>query len=157
MDVHKLLLRLRAGEVEAIDGDRIGVFASSGSGPVALSLLQTDASVRCAALLYAYTFDVEGSTGVADAAKRFGFANPGGAAGDLRDDVPLFIARAGRDETLHLNEALDAFVTTAVSRNMPIAFTNQASAPHAFDLLDDSSATRFVIRQVIEFFESQLA
>ena len=57
--------------------------------------------------------------------------------GIWRVDVPLFVARAGRDEMPRLNETLDAFLTKAVARNLPITFANHPTGPHAFDLFDD--------------------
>src|SRR5437773_7130935 len=57
---------------------------------------------------------------------------------DLPDDVPLFIARAGRDEMPGLNETLDRFAAKALDRNLPITMVNHANGPHAFDLVDDS-------------------
>lgn len=51
--VNDLLQRIRDGAIDGIRGDRIGVLASSGSGPVAMSLLRRDAAVPilCAAFL----------------------------------------------------------------------------------------------------------
>jgi len=78
------------------------VWACSGNVPTALSVLMQDAPdhLKCAVLCYGYMFDSDGSTAVADAARRWGFVNPcaGKSADDLRRDIPLFIARAGQDQ-----------------------------------------------------------
>ena len=60
--------------------------------------------------------DFSGSTGVADAAKQFGFVNAcgGKSVADLPHDLPLFIARAGQDRMPGLNPALDDFVLNAL-------------------------------------------
>jgi hypothetical protein len=143
-----------------LDAQRIGLWSSSGNVPVALSALMRDSPerVQCAALLYGCILDLDGHTGIADAATLFGFANPvaGRAFDDVRPDVPLFIARAGRDQTPGLNDALDRFVARAVAGNLPLTFVNHATGVHAFDLFDDSEATREVIRQGLRFLQFTL-
>ena len=125
---------------------RVGLLASSGHAPLALWLM-TQRAASCAALLYGYTFDVP------EAARAFGFANPaeGMSVADLPADVPLFVARAGRDEMPGLNETLDRFVAGAIARNLPLTFMNHPDAPHVFDLLHDSAATRAIVRGCLGF------
>ena len=45
----------------------------------------------------------------------------------------------------------------AVRDNRPVTFVNHATGPHAFDVMDDSRATRDVIRQVLGFLKSHLS
>ncbi len=143
-----------------IDAERIGIWASSGNVPLALSALLKSAQIRpsCAAFLYGYMLDLEASTGVADAAKTFGFANPcaGKSVEDLAGDIPLFIARAGRDETPGLNESLDRFVGHALGVNLPLTVVNLPDAPHAFDLVSDGATTRDAVGQVLGFLRTTL-
>lgn len=141
-----------------IDENRIGVWACSGNVPNALSVLMRGVTVRCAALCYGFMLDLAGATGVADAAGRFWFANPsaGKSVDDLPHELPLFLARAGRDETPGLNDSLDRFLAAALARNLPVTFVNHPAAPHAFDLLDDSDTSRDVIRQILAFLRFQL-
>ena len=159
-DLHTLLRYLGSeGASLGLDGSRLGVWASSGNVPIALSLLRDgDIPLRCAALCYGYTLDVPGSSSVADAAAKFGFANPGaGTSIDaLRRDVPLFLARAGRDEMPGLNEALDRFVLAALERDLPLTLVSYASAPHAFDLVRDTAESREIVRQVLAFLRLHL-
>jgi acetyl esterase/lipase len=160
-DVHTLLHHLGAnGASLGIDGARIGLWASSGNVPLALSLLLAteDTPPKCAALCYGYMMDLGASTGVADAARTFGFANPcaGKSVGDLRQDIPLFLARAGSDEMPRLNETLDRFVVEALARDLPLTLANLASAPHAFDLFHDTAASRETIRQILAFLRFHL-
>jgi dienelactone hydrolase/predicted ester cyclase len=160
-DLHALLDHVRReGDTLGIDGSRIGVWASSGNAPLAMSLLtgEARATVACAALCYGYLLDLDGRSSVADAARTFGFVNPaaGKSVDDLPDHLPLFIARAGRDELPGLNDTIDRFVANALARNRPLAVVNHATAPHAFDLFDDSEATRSVIRQVLAFLRYHL-
>lgn len=98
------------------------------------------------------TLDLEGST-VADAAGTYGFVNA--AAGmpitELPHNVPLFIARAGRDENPGLNDALDRFAAAVVAHNLPVTIVNHATAGHAFEVNDNSPVTEFIIGQMLAF------
>jgi hypothetical protein len=106
---------------------------------------------RAAALLYGYMLDVP------PAAEQFGIGAP--ARGRPIEDLPrlpLLVVRAGQDQTPHLNASLDAFVTAALARDLPLTVINQAGAPHSFDLFDDSEASRSTIRAVLRFLRDQL-
>lgn len=159
-DLRELLshLRLHAEEL-GIDETRMGLWACSGNVPNALSVLMQPGNeyVKCAVLLYGLMLDLDGSTNVAQAAQMFGFANPaaGKSVDDLPAELPLFIARAGQDNP-QLNETIDRFLAQAVSRNLPVTFANHHSAPHFFDVMDDSDASRQIIRQVLEFMQFHL-
>lgn len=158
-DVHAALNHVRHyGEQLGVDPARIGVWASSGHVPMALSLLLKHKELRCAALLYGYMLDWPGSTLVADTLKTWGFANPaaGKSIADLRSDIPLFIARAGREQFPNLNAALDRFVSDGLARNMPLTVCNHPGGAHAFDILEDSDAARDAIRMCLAFLASNL-
>jgi acetyl esterase/lipase len=159
-DAQRVLRHLRDHHVSlGIDVDKIGIWACSGNGPNALALLTTSQPrVARAALLYAYTLDDEESTFVADAAAQFRFVTPlvGQSPRDLRRDVPLLVARAGRDEMPHLNDALDAFAARALQTNLPLELVNLPEAPHAFDIQEANPTSRYGIARVIEFFARML-
>ena len=144
-----------------VDGDRMGLWACSGHVPAALSLLAHPERdyLKCAAFCYGYLLDLDDSTAVTDAARQYGFSYPCSKRtfGDLPRDTPLFVARAGRDESPGLNAALDSFLAASVHDNRPVTFVNHAAGPHAFDIADDSSATRDVIRQVLGFLKFHLS
>ncbi len=144
-----------------IDENRIGLWACSGSVPNALSLLMQHGRdcLTCAVLCYGYTLDDDGSTRIADAAKQFGFVNPcvDKSVADLPRDLPLFIARAGQDQMPGLNAALDRFVYTALTCNLPLTCVNHSDGPHAFDLFDDGEVSREVIRRILQFMRFHLA
>ena len=149
-ELHALLAHLATHAADlGIDANRIAIWASSGNGPLAVSLLMTDAPVRLerAVLCYPYTLDVppEGQA--------FGFANPasGKAIDELSTGIPLLIVRAGADAIPRLNETLDRFVAGALARDLPLTLINNPGAPHAFDLTEDSEATRTVVRAVLTF------
>lgn len=160
-DVHALLRYVRQNAAAlGIDETRLGVWASSGNVPLALSILMQKGMdyVKCAVLCYGYTLDLEGATGVAEAAKMFGFVNAcaGKTVDDLPQNLPMFIARAGQDELPHLNETLDCFLSKALARNLPVTFVNLPDAPHAFDLLHDSETSREIVRQMLAFMQFHL-
>jgi hypothetical protein len=113
---------------------------------------------KCGVLCYGYTLDLDGSTIVADAARQWGFLTPcaGKSVGDLSRDIPLFVARAGQDQTPGLNDALDRFLGQALTSNLPITFVNHAVAPHAFDLFHDSEMSREIVRRILAFLQFHL-
>jgi hypothetical protein len=162
-DLDALLAHLRkhAGSL-GIDSDRLAIWGASGNVPLALSVLMNRAShhlrFRAAVLCCGFMFDWPGSTAVADAASSYGFVNPctGRSVADLPDDLPLFVARAGRDQFAHLNETLDRFVVDAVSRNLPVTLVNHASGPHAFDLFDPGDTSREIVRSILAFLQFHL-
>lgn len=160
-DLHALLRHVRENAAAlGVDESRIGVWACSGNVPNALSLLMGEQRdrLRCAVLCYGYMLDLAGSTAVAEASKSFGFANPcaGKTVDDLAEDVPLFIAKAARDEMPGLNGTIDRFMGEALTRNLPVTFVNHPSGPHAFDLMHDSATSREIIRQILAFMQFHL-
>jgi acetyl esterase/lipase len=167
-DLEALLQHLRQNAASlGIDERRIGVWACSGNVPLALAALMTHATntrgadgsgLRCAALLYGYMLDLDRATGVADAAQMFRFTNPnaGRSMDDLPQDLPLFIVRAGQEQFAGLNDSIDRFVAKAIAGNRPITVVNHAAGVHSFDLLQDSEASREIIRQALGFMRSHL-
>lgn len=160
-DLEALLRHVRANAaLLEIDETRIGLWAASGNVPLALRALMQSRHelLRCAVLCYGYMLDLDASTGVADAAATFRFvdAAAGASVDDLPRDMPLFVARAGRDEMPRLNEGLDRFVAHALARNLPISLVNHPTGAHAFDLHDDSQTTRNVIEQILAFLRGRL-
>lgn len=144
-----------------VDRDRLALWAGSGNTPVALSaLMRKDADYfKCAVIFYGYTLDLADSTHVARASRAWGFANPsaGKSVEDLPTDVPLFVARAGRDAMAGLNESLDLFAAAALRRNLPLTLANLPEAPHAFDLFDDAPGARAVVAQSLDFMRFHLS
>ena len=158
-DVHDVVAYLRGNAASlGIDRHRMGVYASSANVPVALSLLMRDADFRCAALLYGFTFDVDGSTVFAEASRQYGFVNATASRSidELPPGVPLFVLRAGLEQFPGVNAGLDQFAARALARNLPVTFVNHATGPHAADMDDDTDATRRIIRQVLHFLRLHL-
>lgn len=160
-DVYALLRYVRQNaEALGIDETRIGVWACSGHVPNALSVLMQEGpdAFKCAALCYGITLDLDGFTHVAEMSATLRFVTP--AAGrpveDLPRDVPLFLARAGRDEFPHLNETMDRFLAKALAANLPVTLVNHPEGPHGFDFAEDSEASRAIVRQILGFLRFHL-
>ncbi len=158
-DIETLLCYLRSHAVELnLDATRIGIYSSSGNVPVALSVALTS-NIQCAVLCYGFMFDLDGSTAVSGAASQFHFANPsaGRTVDDLPRDTSLLLVRAGHEQFAGLNQSIDNFISHALRLNLPVALINHSTGPHAFDLFDDSAASRNVIRAILAFFQSCLS
>lgn len=160
-DTTKLLRYVRENAASlGIDENRIGLFASSGNVPLALSFLMQEEKeyLKCAVLCYGYMLDHAGADFVAEAAATWKFVNPcaGRNLNDLSPDIPLFLTRAGRDQMPHLNDTIDHFLAEAVVHNLPVTFVNHHDAPHAFDLFHDCANTRTIIKQILAFMQSHL-
>jgi len=158
-DVHALLqhLRANAGDLD-LDAARIGLFAASGSGAVALSASMRDPQLRCAALLCPYTMDLDGATAVADMGREYGFVDAcaGKTVDDLPAGVPMLFVRAGEDWGPGLNDALDKVIGRSLARNLPLTVVNHATGAHGFDLDEDTVLSRAIVQQVLTFLQVQL-
>jgi len=126
--------------------------------PNALALLghATPLAVRCAVLCYGYMVDGDGATTVADAGRQFGFVVPEIAVDQIPPHVSVLIARAGADATPGLNDSIDRFLRRAESQGLEVGMIEHSTGPHAFDVMDDSDASRSVIRRVLGFLREQL-
>jgi dienelactone hydrolase len=152
-------VREHAAEL-GIDGERLALWGLSGNGPLALAALALAprGSFQCAMFSCAYLVDLDGATHIAEAAKQWGFTNPGGfGVEDLPADLPILVARAGQEQDPGLNHAADRFVAAMLAANRPISCVNFAAAPHAFEIFHDTLETREVIRQMMRFARFHLA
>jgi hypothetical protein len=161
-DVQSVLHHVREHAASlGIDETRLGVWAGSGNVPLALWLMMQKErrDVKCAVLCCGFMLDVPGSTTVAEMQKNYRFANPaeGKSVDDVRDDLPMLLVRAGRDQFPGINESIDSFVSGALRRNLPVRVINHADAPHAFDLFHDSDASREIIREILRFMQFHLS
>lgn len=158
-DVHAVLAAVREhGPALGVDTSRLGLWSCSGNTPNALAAVASNPDLKCAVHCYGYLMDLAGSTNVADASATFGFVNP--LAGRPLEDVPFvptLLVRAGNDETPGLNACMDRFFAESLERDRSIGLINHAGAPHAFDLLDDTDASRAVITDVLSFLEARLS
>ncbi|MEZ4453940.1 MAG: hypothetical protein R3B09_31070 [Nannocystaceae bacterium] len=160
-DLRALLAGLRRGaEPLGIDGDRLGLWASSGNAPVALAaVIERPPGLRAAALLYGFLLDLEGEAAVAEASRQFGFVDAcaGRSLAELPRETPLLLVRAGGDATPGLLGALDRLVVAGLAADLPLTICNCPGAAHAFDLADGGAASIAAIRQVVDFLAARLA
>jgi dienelactone hydrolase len=107
----------------------IAVYAGSGNVSTALPLVEDPAQTGIAAAVMYY--------GAADVAH-------------FRLDLPLLYVRAGLDRP-PVNEAIAALSVKAVAQNAPVTLVNYAGGHHAFEMVDDTDATRRVIDDTLDF------
>jgi hypothetical protein len=160
-DVNAVLRHVRENAARLdIDETRIAVWSCSANVPNALAVLMQPGQdfLKCAVLCYGLMLDLDGSTAVAGAATQFGFANTsaGRTVDDLPRGLPLFVARAGRDEFPGLNDTMDRFLAAALRCNLPVTFVNHAEGPHAFDMFDDSDTSREIVKRILAFLRFHL-
>lgn len=126
-------VRERAGDL-GVDPERVGLAAFSAGVPLTAAVLAGAAGqVRCAALCY-------------------------GPLDGLDPDPalpPLLVVRAGGDHP-KLNRTIDEFVTAAAVRQLAVELVHQPDGHHAFDVADDTDASREVIRRVLAFLRGHL-
>lgn len=141
-----------------IDPARIGIWSSSGNVPNAIGLLcGGGGSLACAALCYGYMLDLDGDTFVRDAASQYRFVlAPASASIEAMPPLPLLVVRAGQDENPGLNASIDRFVAAALQRNLDLTLLDYPEAAHAFDIVDDSDASRAMIRKILAWIEEKL-
>jgi acetyl esterase/lipase len=122
-----------AGDL-GIDPQRVGLAAFSAGVPLTAAALASIArQIRCAVLCY-------------------------GPLDDLAPDPalpPLLVVRAGRDDR-QLNRSINDFVSAAEARQLAVELVHQPHGHHAFDVADDTDASRKVIRHVLAFLHGHL-
>ena len=55
-----------------------------------------------------------------------------------------------------LNGALDAIVTRALARNLPLTLINHATGEHGFECDEDSDTSREIVADVLGFLRAKL-
>jgi acetyl esterase/lipase len=68
---------------------------------------------------------------------------------------PLLVVRAGRDHP-ELNRTIDDFVVAASARRLAVELVHHPDGHHAFDVADDTDASREAIRRVLAFLRGHL-
>lgn len=62
-------------------------------------------------------------------------------------------SRPGRPD---LNQSIDQFTAAAAAAGVPVELLELPGAHHAFDILDDTDASRDAIRRVLSFLRQHL-
>ena len=159
-DLDSAIIYLRSNaETMHANADRIGVCAWSSGGALLRPLLtKKPQSVRCVLAFYAM-LDLQQYAPAGDATA-LKFLKDFSAIAALPEDsttmMPMWIARAGRDEFPMLNEAVDRFTARALAVNAPITVINHPSGAHGFDNQNDDERSREIIRSAIEFMRTHL-
>ena len=142
-----------------VESDKLCLAAFSGGGPLlSLGLKSKPAYVRCLVAFYAY-LDLQQSElhRTHETAQLISAFSP---ITYLNTDVdkipPIFIARAGLDQTPTLNDSIDRFVQAAISKNAEIIVANHPRGIHGFDILTDDDTSREIIRSALEFMKNNL-
>jgi tetratricopeptide (TPR) repeat protein len=71
----------------------------------------------------------------------------------IRLDVPVFFARAGRENT-GLNQRIDQLLARAIAANAPWTIVNLGHGVHGFDVFERDDATRDLVTRTIAFAQS---
>jgi dienelactone hydrolase len=145
-------MREHAGEL-GINPERVGLMAFSAGVPYGLraALRSQPSPVRCAVSYYGpLTND---------------FLAPGTP---LRDELsarellrknpkipPLLVVKAGLDRP-DFNASIDAFMQEARATQAPVTLLELPEGHHAFDVLDDSEASREAVRKTVAFLGQHL-
>ncbi|HEX5044679.1 MAG TPA: tetratricopeptide repeat protein [Candidatus Polarisedimenticolaceae bacterium] len=134
-DVGDAFAYLRAhGRELGIDPARMAAWACSANVRSALTVLMQPGPVPAvAAVLY------------------YGNGDPA----ELRGDLPVLLARAGKDRP-QMNAMVDQLAARAVQANAPWTILNVPNGHHAFDVLDETEESRAAIRATVAFLRAQL-
>jgi len=142
-----------------VDKERICLIAFSAGGPMLSLAMRGDTPyVKCVVGFYAF-MDIRQSNynKAEDAEKLTAFSPITYLEKDPRKLPAIFIARAGLDEVPTMNDSIDRFVKTAMSKNIKVTLENHPSGVHAFDNQNDDDRSREIIRNMIAFVKSNLS
>lgn len=143
-----------------IDLNRIAIFGCSANTLTQLSLMQEASyKFKCAIFYYPMllTPDKKFFTNINSDAKETGYY-----WADLKEikkiphEIPLLIVKAGKDKFPIVIETTDYFISEINKSNIPFTFINYAEGQHDFDVLDDTPASRNIIKQTISFLQFHL-
>ena len=123
-----------------LDLTRIGFWACSGQGGPAFKAFQDEK------LPYRDAFKAAVFTYL-----DFSSADPG----VWPQNLSQFVVKAGRDENIP-GETIDNFVDQARASKIPTEYVELADAPHAFDVLQNTQASKDTIQQALQFLKDKL-
>jgi acetyl esterase/lipase len=151
---------LTHAETLGVNKDAIGIWVCSAGTPFGLraAMREGSAYVRCIISYYgpmnlqhlraAYPPEIPAETFRDFSALYHLSSGPGEIA-------PIFIARAGLDYP-ELNESIDQFVSEALAHNISLSLMNHSVGHHGFDIRDDTTRSREIIKATLEFMKAHL-
>jgi acetyl esterase/lipase len=152
-DVKDLISYVRDNSQEiGIDKSRIHLWAFSGGGPLISWALRETPDYISSLVLYYTILDIMPQVSAFEIPEkmRLAFSPVHQLRGLEKDMFPIYIARAGLDRQA-LNQTIDNFIQTALSKNIGLEISNHASGQHGFDILDDEDRSRQIIHRTIEY------
>lgn len=125
----------REGFDYGLDAERMCSWSCSGNVLKALphALADNTGKLRCAVVYYGAPLETA----------------------SLRPDLPLFIARAGLDNS-DLNRRLGSLASAAVATGAELEFHHYAMGSHGFELVDDTRESRRIVQSTLDFMHSHL-
>jgi len=151
-------VRTNAARLHA-DPDRVCLAAYSAGGPLlTMGLDEKRPQVRCLVAFYAF-LDVQQSNLHRDnepAARVRAFSMIEHLGEPRARSIPMFIARAGRDEIPTMNDSIDRFIARAVRENANVVVWNHPTGVHGFDNQNDDPRSREIIAAALGFMGTHL-
>lgn len=151
-------VRANAARLQA-DPDRICLAAYSAGGPLlTLGLDEKRPYVRCLIAFYAF-LDIQQSNPhrANEPAERVRAYSMIEHLGEPRAKaMPMFIARAGRDEIPTMNDSIDRFIAGAIRGNANVVVWNHPQGVHGFDNQNDDARSREIIAAALDFMKAHL-
>jgi uncharacterized protein YndB with AHSA1/START domain/acetyl esterase/lipase len=142
-----------------VDKDRICLIAFSAGGPMLSLAMRGDTPyIKCIVGFYAFMDVRQSNYNKSEAPEKLRTYSPiAYLEKDPRNLPPIFIARAGLDEVPTMNDSIDRFVSTAISKNIALTFANHPIGVHGFDNQNNDDRSREIVRDAIAFMGSNLS
>lgn len=142
-----------------VDADQVCLAAYSAGGPLlTLGYDERRPYVRCLIAFYAF-LDVQQSNLHRDnePAERVRAYSAIEHLGEPRaNGIPMFIARAGRDEIPTMNDSIDRFIARAIRENANVVVWNHPQGVHGFDNQNDDARSREIVAASLAFMKEHL-
>jgi dienelactone hydrolase len=140
-----------------VDAERIGLWSCSADSPTAVSAAMREGPRRFRFAVFYYGLMLS-----PDDFRRKEFDGPCAPRGcysaelkgvtSLRTDVPLLIARAGKDAIPFVNGSIDHFIQSAREKRVPLTLLDHEAGAHGFDAPKQADARApDIIKQTLEF------
>jgi acetyl esterase/lipase/uncharacterized protein YndB with AHSA1/START domain len=142
-----------------IDKDRICLMAFSAGGPMLSLAMRGDTPyISCIVGFYAFLDVRQSAYNISEQPEKLKAFSPiTYLEKDTRSLPPMFVARAGLDEVPTMNDSIDRFLNTAVSKNISLTFANHPTGVHGFDNQNNDDRSREIVRNTIAFMKSNLS